>query len=124
MARLYHPDNIWSLIVSPTIWIVHFLFCYISAALFCAKWADSGDFNTLRLIIVIATLVALGGIIAAGAQAVDDWRKALDTEWEADKPTLRMRRRFVGRAAFLLAGLSAVGVIFVALTVFFLSSCQ
>lgn len=125
MVRLYYRDSLWSLIAGPTIWAVHFLFCYITAAIYCAKASDPAlHFSSLRLAIGAATVVALIGIAIAGVQAVDDWRRALNAEWAVDDDTLYMRRRFVGRAAFLLSGLSAVGVVFVGMTVLFASNCQ
>lgn len=124
MVSLYYRDSLWSLIAGPTIWAVHFLFCYISAAIFCAKVGDPASFATLRLVIGGATLIALAGIAVAGVQAVDDWRRALNAEWAADADTIDMRRRFVGRAAFLLSGLSGIAVLYVGMTVLFVSSCR
>jgi len=125
MVRLYYRDSLWSLIAGPTIWAAHFLFCYISAAIFCAKSADpTADFQILRIVIGVATVVALIGIAIAGTQAVDDWRRALNAEWAADEDSLQIRRRFVGRAAFLLSGFSAVATVYVGMTVLFVSSCR
>lgn len=125
MVRLYYRDSLWSLITGPTIWAVHFLFCYISAAIFCAKSTDPVvDFYVLRIVIGVATVVALIGIVIAGTQAVDDWRRALNAEWAVDEDSLAIRRRFVGRAAFLLAGLSAVATLYVGITILFVSSCR
>lgn len=124
MVRLYYRDSLWSLIAGPTIWAAHFLISYISAALFCAKFAGPTSLDILRVIIAIATVVALVGIGFAGVQAADNWRQALNAEWAADANSLTMRRRFVGRAAFLLSGLSGVSVLYVGLTVLFVSSCR
>ncbi len=124
MVRLYYRDSLWSLIAGPTIWAVHFLVSYIAASIYCAKIGGAGGFDVLRLLIAAATLVALAGIGIAGIQAVDDWRRALNASWAADADTLEMRRHFVGRAAFLLAGLSAVAVIYVGASVLFVSNCQ
>lgn len=125
MVRLYYRDSLWSLIAGPTIWAVHFLFCYIAAAVFCAKSTDPvADFYGLKIAIGVATVMALIGIVIAGVQAVDDWRRALNAEWAVDEDSLAFRRRFVGRAAFLLAGLSAVGTIYVGMTILFVSSCR
>jgi hypothetical protein len=66
----------------------------------------------------------LAGIARAGIQAVDDWCQAMNADWVADADTLEMRRRFMGRAAFLLAGLSGVAVIYVGATVLFVSDCR
>lgn len=125
MVRLYFRDSLWSLIAGPTIWAVHFLFCYISAAIFCAKAADPvTDFYMLRIAISVATILALLGIAIAGTQAVDDWRRALNAEWAVDEDSLPIRRRFVGRAAFLLSGLSIIATIYVGMTILSASSCR
>lgn len=125
MLRLYYRDSLWSLIAGPTIWAVHFLFCYIATAIYCAKSAaPATDFYLLQITIAVATVAALAGIVVAGTQAADNWHRALDAEWAADDETLRHRRRFVGRAAFLLSGLSAIATAYVGMTVLFVSSCQ
>ena len=125
MVRLYSRDSLWSLIVGPTIWGAHFLFCYITAAIYCEKSLDPAmHFTSLRITLGVATVVALIAIAVSGVQAADDWRRALNAEWAADADTLKMRRRFVGRAAFLLSGLSAVAVLYVGMTVIFVSSCR
>lgn len=125
MVRIFYRDSLWSLIAGPTIWAAHFLLCYIAAAIFCAKVADSaGSFDRLRLFIVVATAIALAGIVYVGAQAVDNWRRALNADWAADANSLEIRRHFIGRATFLLAGLSAIAVIYVGLVAIFISSCQ
>ena len=124
MVKLFYRDSLWSLIAGPTIWAVHFLFCYIAAAIYCAKFGTIGGFGWLRGAIIIATLIALAGIARAGIQAVDDWRQAVNALWSTDTNSLDMRRRFVGRAAFLLSGLSGIAVIYVGMTVLFISSCR
>ena len=124
MVRLYYRDSLWSLIAGPTIWAVHFLISYISAAIICAKFGGTASIEVLRVFIAIVTVVALIAIWFVGVQATDDWRRALNAEWAADANTLDVRRRFVGRAAFLLSGLSGVAVLYVGLTVLFVSSCR
>ena len=125
MVKLFYRDSLWSIVAGPTIWAVHFLFSYVAIAIFCAKRPDAEmHFDTLRVIIGGATLVALVGIVMAGVQATDNWRQALNAHWIADADTLDMRRRFVGRAAFLLAGLSGIAVIYTGLPVIFIASCR
>lgn len=124
MVKLFYRDSLWSFIAGPAIWVAHFLFCYIAAAIYCAKFADRDGFDVLRITIGVATIAALAGIARAGLQAVDNWRQAIDADWVADADTVEMRRRFIGRAAFLLAGFSGVAVIYVGATVLFVSDCR
>lgn len=124
MVKLFHRDNLWSFVAGPTIWAAHFLFCYIAAAIYCAKFADRAGFGVLRVVIGLATIAALIGIARAGLQAVDNWRQALNADWVAEADTIDMRRRFIGRGAFLLAGLSGVAIAYVGATVLFVSDCR
>jgi hypothetical protein len=124
MVKLFYRNSLWSFVAGPTIWLAYFLFCYIAAAIYCEKFADQAGFPFLQLTIGLATIVALAGIARAGIQAVDDWCQAMNADWVADADTLEMRRRFMGRAAFLLAGLSGVAVIYVGATVLFVSDCR
>ncbi|MGB7839915.1 MAG: hypothetical protein WBL40_17580 [Terrimicrobiaceae bacterium] len=32
-------QSLWLLMISPTIWAAHFLLCYLTAAIWCAKFA-------------------------------------------------------------------------------------
>ena len=36
-------ESLWAMIVAPTIWAVHFLACYILAAIWCAKAGRAAD---------------------------------------------------------------------------------
>ena len=125
MVRLFYRDSLWSLIAGPTIWAAHFLLCYVAAAIFCAKVFDSAaNFDSLRMFIAVATAMALAGVLYTGVQAVDDWRRALNANWAADANSLEIRRVFIGRAAFLLAGLSAIAITYVGMVAIFISTCQ
>jgi hypothetical protein len=125
MVRLFYRDSLWSLIASPTIWAAHFLFCYMTAAIYCAKAPyPAANFATIRVVIGVVTVMALIAIAIAGFQAADDWRRALNAEWAADADSLEIRRRFVGRAAFLLSGLSGIAVLYVGMNALFISSCR
>jgi hypothetical protein len=125
MLRLFYRDSLWSLIGGPTIWAGHFLLCYISAAIFCAKVEPAGfGFLDLRIVIGVVTLLAFIGIAFVGFQAVDHWRRAMNAEWATDSDSLVVRRLFIGRVAFLLAGLSAIGVLYTGLVAIFIDNCR
>jgi len=59
--------TLWTLIIPPTIWAVHFLFCYLWVAVTCAKSPTPATaLDGFPLATLIATVVALLGIVAAG----------------------------------------------------------
>jgi hypothetical protein len=118
-------ESLWAMIVSPTIWAIHFLACYIVAAIFCAKaGTPSVDLATVRWWIAGFTVLALAGIAASGIQA---FRLGHFVEGKAaphDADTIHDRRRFLAYATLLLSGLSFVATLFVALPAVFVGSCR
>jgi hypothetical protein len=126
MADAHVPgESLWAMIVAPTIWAVHFLACYLLAAIFCAKAAaPSADFGTLRWWIAGFTCVALAAI---GGCAIQAFRLGHFMEGKAaphDADTIEDRRRFLAYATLLLSGLSFVATLFVALPAVFVASCR
>lgn len=117
-------DTLWTLIATPTIWALHFLFSYVFAASVCAP--NEAIFQTIgevRVAVGIATLLALLAIGLIGIRTYREWRfnggdppHTEDTEEE--------RERFMEFSSVLLAGLSFIGVAFVALPVFLIADCR
>ena len=112
------------LTASPAIWASHFLLSYITAAVWCAKVAGpGGSLGSVRMAIVVFTAAALLGIGIIGWIAFR--RHAFGTATAPhDFDTPEDRHRFLGFATLLLSGLSAVAVIYVAITVAFIGSCN
>ena len=117
-------ESLWWLALAPSIWAVHFLACYLTAAIWCAKAADPGaPITAVRIAIAVYTVVALVGIAitfrhghsrhATGTAAVPH-----------DFDTPQDRHRFLGFATLLLAGLSAVAVLYSALVAVWFGSCR
>lgn len=116
-------ESLWILTVSPTIWAVHFLLSYITAAVYCAKYAPpSGDLGPVRIAVAIYTVLALGGIALTARLG---YRKHSfgGATLPHDFDTRADRHRFIGFASILLSGLSAVATIFVALAAVFIGDC-
>lgn len=117
-------ESLWIIVVAPTIWAGHFLLSYITAAIWCAKYAGpDGSLGPVRIAIGAFTAAALGGIgwttwIAYKKHSYGDSSRPHDADTRAD------RHRFIGFATLLLAGLSAVATIFVALTAVFIGNCD
>lgn len=116
-----HEESLWMLAAPPTIWAVHFLLSYITAAIWCAKVAAPLD--PVRIAIAMYTAVALVGIAITGWRGVRQHRLGTATV-PHDFDTPEDRHRFLGFATLLLAGLSFVATIFVALTVLFVKTCH
>jgi hypothetical protein len=120
-------ENLWLLIVSPTIWAAHFLLSYITAAVWCAKFADGREAaNTLGPVpwaIGVYTIAALAGIAINGRSGLRRHRFE-DESLPHDFDTPGDRHRFLGFATVLLAALSAVATVFAALVIIFLKDCR
>ena len=115
---------LWLLIASPAIWSVHFLACYITAAVWCGRIVGpQGPFLPARLTIAAYTLVALAGIAVIGAIGFRRHRlESATLPHDADTP--EDRHRFLGFSTFLLSALSGLGVIYSALAALIIETCQ
>lgn len=116
-------ESLWTLFTGPVVWALHFLVCYIVAAIFCEK-PDlfGGDFFTLRILIAAVTALALAMIVLSAALAWRQWGFGAGDP-PHDAPTRDDRLRFQGYATLLLSALSFVAVIFTALPALFISEC-
>lgn len=117
-------ESLWLLTVSPTVWAAHFLLCYLTAAIWCAKVVGrDGSLGAVRWAVAVFTVLALAGIVVNG------WRGYLRHRHGTaavphDFDTPADRHRFLGFATLLLSGLSAVAVVYVALAAVFIGSCR
>ena len=119
-----HKESLWLLIVSPTIWAAHFLLSYISAAIWCAKFAPRyGSLEPVRWAIAVYTVVALAGIAWNGRDGFRRHRFGSES-LPHDFDTPGDRHRFLGFATALLAALSAIATVFAALAVLFFKDCR
>lgn len=117
-------ESLWGLIVSPIIWAVHFMATYLTASIWCAKFANSNrSFDEVRMTIGIFTVVAMVGILVNGWIGYRH-HKFGDQPTPHDNDTPEDRHRFLGFATLLLAGLSAVATLFVAAVTIFVRSCN
>ena len=114
--------TLWTLIVPPTIWAVHFLFCYLWAAVTCAKTPDA-SLEGFPLSVLIATIAALLAILASGYIARVQSQTPGDPA-PHEQGTDIDRLRFLALSTRLLAGLSFVAVVFTALPVMVFDSCR
>jgi hypothetical protein len=134
VLRLRDKADLWTLLMPPTVWAVHFLFCYVVAAVHCAKvgginltepsagisFAALGE---VRPLVAVGTVVALGLIVVSAWQAWRHWGPDLEG-LPHDDATPEDRQSFLGFATLLLSGLSFVSVIFIALPAFLIQDCR
>lgn len=124
---MMHPEddeNLWSLAAPLLVWAVHFLGSYVTAAIWCAK-VDSLDapLTTVRIAIASYTVVALVVVGVLGWRGYRRQRSGGSTvPRDADEPV--GRHRFLGFSSMLLAGLSAVAILYAALVPLFIGSCR
>lgn len=112
--------TLWTLIVPPTIWAVHFLFSYLWGAISCAKIGALPRFPALYAAGTVAALVI---IVAAGIIAHVQARVPGDPP-PHEESTDSDRIRFIAVSTVLLSGLSFIAVAFTALPVVFLTDCR
>lgn len=117
-------ESLWLLPASPTIWALHFLVSYATAAMWCGMVAGPyGSLLTARLAIAGYTVVALAAIAIIGFVGFRRHRLG-QSQPPHDADTPEDRHRFIGFSTFLLSALSAVAVIYAALAAVFVEGCQ
>ena len=128
MSALYRRaqqmrSTLWALILPPTIWAGHFLFCYIYAAIYCAKAGALAPLGSVRTAIALATAGALAAVAAAGYVAWAKSRIPGDPP-PHDESTDEDRVRFLAVATLLLAALSFVAIVFTAVPALIFEDCR
>ncbi|WP_316356035.1 hypothetical protein [Devosia sp.] len=120
-----HGTDLWRVIAAPIIWALHFLFCYVYAAIYCEKAGRAASLDHPTLVVIIATLVALAGI---GLSTHHIWgvraRSLTDNDFEFEHNTPEERHRFLSHVALMLCVLSAVAVFYVTIPMLYLSTCR
>jgi hypothetical protein len=108
----------------PAIWVTHFLVTYATVAVACGpRGPGRGAIASAQMLVLVYTLVALGGIAVV---AWHGWRRHRHGEETTphDMDTPGDRHRFLGFATYLLAALSAVATVFVAVSTTLLPDCR
>jgi hypothetical protein len=116
-------ESLWFLVASPVIWAAHFLLCYGTAAVWCAKVVGlGGPLDSARIAIGVYTALALAAIGVIGWNGYHRHSFA-QANLPHDDDTPEDRHRFLGFATLLLSALSAVAVVYAALVAVFVRSC-
>lgn len=117
--------DLWRVIVSPIVWALHFLFCYVYAAVYCEKLGRDAPLGQPSLAVTSATVVALALI---GFFSWHLWqvrgRSLTDHDLEYEHNTPEERHRFLSHVALMLCVLSAVAVLYVTIPMLYLSTCR
>jgi hypothetical protein len=117
--------DLWRVIAAPVVWALHFLFCYVYAAVYCEKAGRDASLHEPTLVIVGATIVALA-LISLSTHHL--WkvrgRSLTDNDFEFEHNTPEERHRFLSHVALMLCALSAIAVLYVAIPMLYLSSCR
>lgn len=113
----------WHLGLSPLVWSIHFLFAYILAAVWCAKFAGrGGDLQEVRLGILIATIFSL---LVVGREIFIGYLKHTfgDEAPPHNEATPGDRERFLGLARLLISSLSFLAITYTAYVAWVFRSC-
>jgi heme/copper-type cytochrome/quinol oxidase subunit 2 len=119
----WRASTLWALIVPPTVWALHFLLCYVYAAIRCAKGGPLAPLDEVRTVIMAATAVALL-IVAVSAWVAWEQMGVEGDPPPHDASTLEDRHRFLATAKLLLAGLSFVAIVYTAIPAFIFTDCR
>ncbi|KLU05986.1 putative transmembrane protein [Rhodopirellula islandica] len=114
--------RLWWIAISPTVWAIHFLASYITAAIWCEKMM-AGNLRPLQFSVAIYTAIALPAIGWVGWASYRNFRRGdPPVPYDFDDPT--DRTHFLGFTAFLLSVLSVVATLFTALVFVLIGSCD
>jgi hypothetical protein len=117
--------DLWQVIFAPVIWALHFLFCYVYGAVYCAKAGRDASLEGPTVVIIGATVLAL---LLIGLSTLKLWRvrgrSLTDNDFEFEHNTAEERHRFLSHVALMLCVLSAIAVLYVAIPMLYLTSCR
>ncbi len=116
------PYYLVLLTVGPVVFMLHFLLTYVTAAVWCARFAGPGaplgGVATVIAVYTAVALVAIGSVARLGARRHHD-----SAAVPHDRDTPQDRGGFLGFATLLLAGLSAIATLYVATATIFFPVC-
>lgn len=113
-------ESLWLISLAPVTWAGHFVLCYASVAIACEKF---GRIGWLWIGLAVATLVALALIAWLGWRAFRQWDVFETGDFSNPEGEAEDRHQFLGHAAFLLAIISFIGVVYTALPILLVEGC-
>jgi hypothetical protein len=121
-AEKPREQSVWGLVIAPTVWALHFLLSYGTAAIYCSKFGVDG--TPVRIAVAVYTVVALVIIGLTGLRAYRTWGGVNADMPPLSHPGLEERRRFIGFATLLLSTMSFIGTVYVALPALIFETCR
>jgi hypothetical protein len=115
-------ERLWVPVAAPAIWAIHFTLCYVTAALWCGRFAGAAAPGALRTIVGVYTAVAVAGMVAFFILGLRRHRGQWPTR-PHDDDTPEDRRHFMAFTTMLLAGLSVLATAYVALAMLLVDGC-
>lgn len=115
--------SLWHILFGPLVWAAHFALSYAATAVLCAK-TGATDLTLFRLVVVLGGVAALVMLAWLAWRGWRQWVEFQEDESSRLAESAAERHAFLGRAAFLLVIVSAVGVIYTALPILMLESCR
>lgn len=116
-------QTLWGMVIAPSVWALHFLFCYVFAAIRCAKGGRAEMLGDVRMWIAVVTIIALA-IVAASGFIAWAWSQTEGDPPPHQQSTDEDRLRFLAVATLLLAGLSFIAIVFTAIPAFIFEDCR
>ncbi|MWD27044.1 hypothetical protein E0K89_006090 [Aquicoccus sp. SCR17] len=115
-------ESLLRITFAPLTWALHFVLCYGTVSLACIKGLIPLPYTRAGLI--AATGLALALIALIGWRAFVQWDVRRTGDFTNPEGHAEHRHQFLGHAGFLLAIISAIGVIYTGLPLFILASCK
>lgn len=114
-------ESLFRITFAPVIWALHFVLCYGAVSLACAKRVI--PVGMTHALLIVATVVALALIAWVGWRAFVQWDVRNTGEFTNPDGRAEHRHQFLGHAGFLLAIISAIGVVYTGLPLLVLEGC-
>src|SRR3546814_7990489 len=83
----------WTLIAGPTTWALHFLACYVTAAVWCAKMSRAATLGEARLALWALTVLALAVIAWFGWRGLQAHRRGVALDPAIDRRMVDRKER-------------------------------
>lgn len=116
-------DQLWWIAIAPSLWAMHFLACYLTAAIWCEKVSAPRDQFWLNALVTCYSVVAMVGIAVVGWLSYQSFRRGdPPLSYGFDDPA--HRTHFLGFTAFLLSLLSGVATAFTILVFLLVGTCD
>jgi hypothetical protein len=130
IARAFKRDSLFSLIIGPLVWSVHFLTIYVFTAIACARSFFHDEIFGMRTVLVVGSAVSLLALALIGDTVYLSWYR-----WRGDEPDRRAqppldrgdpasRREFMAYAALLLSSIALIATVWQSLPILFFASCR